>query len=145
MEPTVFLQPRPQGVFPSKAREKRPGDEVGFSPLFQKTWMSNHWQMQNKGYASLLVPLGHFKLLIMLIRPGCEHGPTTPNCDTQTIELNIYSQRFWMASVHHGLTVPLQGWCNMRISSDSVLPCCVPTGNRAWKVSGTQGTCCDTF
>ena len=52
----------------------------------------------------------------MPIRPGCEHGPTTPNWDTQTIELNIYSQRFWMASVHHGLTVPLQGWCNMRIA-----------------------------
>ena len=81
----------------------------------------------------------------MPIRPGCEHGPTTPNWDTQPIELNIYSQRFWMASVHHGLTVPLQGWCNMRVSSDSVLPWCVPTGNRAWKVSGTQGTCCDTF
>ena len=34
-----------------------------FSPLIQKTWMSNHWQMQNKGCAFLLVPLGHFKLL----------------------------------------------------------------------------------
>ena len=35
----------------------------GFSPLSQKTRMSNHWQMQSKGCASLLVPLGHFKLL----------------------------------------------------------------------------------
>lgn len=35
----------------------------GFSPLSQKTRMSNHSQMQNKGCASLPVPLSHFKLL----------------------------------------------------------------------------------
>ena len=54
---SVFTSHKSQAIKPLCDRA------YGFSPLSQKTRMSNHWQMQSKGCASLLVPLGHFKLL----------------------------------------------------------------------------------